>query len=180
MRDIERRSQNPYNHLRKYGFGVALSFLLSVAALTPLRAEADHEESKPLLNDILILDLVNEWRQINELPPFQTSDEICFAARVRAEMFMMDNGRLSREALATRKHPMVEEIRRFYDSDYIAESLAYNFREETSVVKAWKSSPSHNEILLSFHNQGRTPLYACVVSRRDGYPSVTVFLIGER
>jgi len=95
-----------------------------------------------------LLDLTNQERALNNLPPLKLNRLLSEAAQQKAAT-MFSYGCWSHNC--NQKDPWWFFKNVGYDYSYAGENLARDFGESGNVVKAWMDSPTHRDNILNSH-----------------------------
>lgn len=89
-----------------------------------------------------ILNIVNDFRQSNNLTKLERSD-IASSVALAHTNFMIDNDLINHENFAQRCH----HLQNYANASKVAEVIGYGYYSEESLVNAWTRSEEHLEIL---------------------------------
>lgn len=118
-----------------------------------IETEADHPIDLNLAkeNDYTmtkeIIQLVNDHRGLNGLPPVELGDIYSCAYAVRHTKYMIDQGKISHDDFHVRNAGM-----KFRGAKRVGENVAYGYNSAESVVDAWINSDAHRGIIEGKYN----------------------------
>ena len=126
--------------------GVVLGRLSSPNSTSPKIEEVKLNEEK-------LWNIVNAWREENNLRPYTKNDRLCDIAKIRS------NDPLINEKLLDDHKGFIERYKNY--PSVIGENMAKDWKNEQSTLKAWIDSPTHLKNLQESFS------YSCIKTKGD-------------
>lgn len=133
-----------HRKLHWYGFfAVSLKIVLTLALFAVYPSQAYFSS----ITSEKIVQLVNEERTKNNLPPLGQSADLAQAASLKAEDMIAKNYFAHYAADGTTPWDFFKKVG--YQYTYAGENLGMGFSDAESLVKAWMASPKHKKNILN-------------------------------
>lgn len=131
----------------------------------------------PVLSGASIFNAVNVYRSSQGKSQFSVSGELCSIAEKRAD-YMMADKMAAFKSSGTGSHTGFRDTS--YSGNMMGENLAANVTSTANTMSIWKSSPPHNELMLTTERGGFKMTKACIATRVSEVGSIVVLEIGDK